>query len=154
MKDPEHQLGLTQYTQPALYVVNALGYFKKLDEGSSDVQVDFLAGHSLGEYNALLAAEVFDFETGLKLVQKRGELMGADSGGSMAAVLGIKAEEVKQLLTEHQLDSIDLANFNTPTQIVIAGKTEAVLEAEKIFKARSEERRVGKECRSRWSPDH
>jgi trans-AT polyketide synthase/acyltransferase/oxidoreductase domain-containing protein len=133
LENPNNQLRLTQYTQPALYVVNALAYYKKCeDEKASGFHADFLAGHSLGEYNALLAADVFSFETGLQLVKKRGELMGAAKGGAMAAVVGIKAEEVRQLLVEHKLAGIDLANFNTPTQMVIAGPVDQILEAEKI----------------------
>lgn len=133
LEDPENKLQLTQYTQPALYVVNALGYFKERDERSSDWPGDFLIGHSLGEYNALLAAEAFDFETGLKLVQKRGELMSCVSSGSMAAILGIEAETIQQILIDHNLNTIDLANYNTPSQIVISGQTPDIREAETIF---------------------
>src|SRR5262249_53571772 len=81
----------------------------------------FLLGHSLGEYNALLAAEVFDFATGLRLVMKRGELMGAANGGSMAAVLGVSADRVREILDRGRFDDVDLASDNTPTQMVIAG---------------------------------
>ena len=73
LDNPKRELNKTQYTQPALYVVNALSYYKKIQETGQTP--DYLAGHSLGEFNALLAAECFDFATGLKLVQKRGELM-------------------------------------------------------------------------------
>lgn len=75
----------TEYTQPALYVVNALSYLKRVEETGR--KPDFAAGHSLGEYNALMAAGAFDFETGLRLVKKRGELMGRITGGGMAAVI-------------------------------------------------------------------
>ena len=62
LRDEKHQLGDTRYTQPALFTVNALHYLARVrDEGTPD----FLAGHSLGEYGALFAAGVFDFETGL-----------------------------------------------------------------------------------------
>ena len=88
LEDPNGVLGLTQYTQPALYVVNALTYLKEVK--TTGVKPDFVAGHSLGEYDALFAAGVFDFATGLKLVQKRGELMSQAKGGGMAAVLGLK----------------------------------------------------------------
>ena len=91
LEDPNGVLGLTQYTQPALYVVNALTYLKEVK--TTGVKPDFVAGHSLGEYDALFAAGVFDFATGLKLVQKRGELMSQAKGGGMAAVLGLKEEE-------------------------------------------------------------
>jgi trans-AT polyketide synthase, acyltransferase and oxidoreductase domains len=138
LENHENQLRLTQYTQPALYVVNALAYYKKCEnEGTSGFHVDFLAGHSLGEYNALLAAEVFSFETGLQLVQKRGALMGAAKGGTMAAIVGLAAEEVQQLLKDYHLAGIDLANFNTPTQLVIAGPVNQILEVEKICTKKS-----------------
>ncbi|MCU7933276.1 MAG: ACP S-malonyltransferase [Candidatus Thiodiazotropha sp. (ex Dulcina madagascariensis)] len=136
LEDPHNQLRLTQYTQPSLFVVNALGYYRMRDEEGLDANVDFFVGHSLGEYNALLAAGIFDFETGVKLVQKRGALMGAAGGGGMAAVLGVKVDEVRKILMEHQLDVIDLANFNTPTQLVIAGPAKAIEEAERVFSSK------------------
>jgi trans-AT polyketide synthase/acyltransferase/oxidoreductase domain-containing protein len=134
LEDPEDQLRYTQYTQPALYVVNAFGYMKKKREGAVDVQAGYFAGHSLGEYNALLAAEAFDFESGLRLVKKRGELMGKASGGAMAAVVGIDARRVRQVLDENGLQEIDLANYNTPAQTVISGKKDAVTRAEAKFR--------------------
>jgi trans-AT polyketide synthase/acyltransferase/oxidoreductase domain-containing protein len=134
LEDPENRLRYTQYTQPALYVVNAFGYMKKKREGAADAQADYFAGHSLGEYNALLAAEAFDFESGLRLVKKRGELMGKASGGSMAAVVGVDAPKIRQVLDDNGLQEIDLANYNTPTQTVISGRTDAIARAEKIFR--------------------
>src|SRR6516162_2607290 len=92
LHDPHQQLGQTQFTQPALYVVNALSYLKKMKDGSK--VPTYLAGHSLGEYNALFAAGVFDFETGLRLVKKRGELMSQATGGGMAAVIGFTMAQV------------------------------------------------------------
>ena len=133
LEDPENKLGLTQYTQPAIYTVSALGFYRMTEKTSLSSDVNYVAGHSLGEYNALLAADVFSFETGLKLVQKRGALMGAASGGRMAAVIGASEENIKELLTAHQFNDIDIANVNTPTQFVIAGKTDSILQAEKIF---------------------
>ena len=133
LEDGDKKLHLTQFTQPALYVVNAMGYYNWLADKGSDFSPHFLAGHSLGEYNALLAAEVFDFETGLKLVKKRGELMSRAGGGGMAAVIGIRAQTVQRLLAENGLEDIDLANFNTPKQLVISGPKEAISRAEKLF---------------------
>jgi trans-AT polyketide synthase/acyltransferase/oxidoreductase domain-containing protein len=127
LHDPQGLLSQTQYTQPALYVVNALHYLHRPE------RADFFAGHSLGEYNALLAAGVFSFETGLRLVNKRGELMGAASGGGMAAVLGIAAQEVRAMLDQHGLDQIDIANINSPTQTVIAGRKDKLAEAAELF---------------------
>ncbi|MBT2404438.1 MULTISPECIES: ACP S-malonyltransferase [unclassified Streptomyces] len=130
-EDPDGLLGQTQYTQPAMYVVNALSYYQKLRE--TGLVPDFVAGHSLGEYNALLAAEVFDFETGLRLVRKRGELMGRASGGGMAAVLNASESEIRTILAENGLDSVDLANFNTPSQVVISGRAEDIEAAKPLF---------------------
>lgn len=131
-QDPRRQLVQTQFTQPALYVVNAFHYQKQY----AGAPPGFLAGHSLGEYNALLAAGAFDFETGLRLVQKRGELMAAASGGGMAAVIGLSAGELQSLLREGGHDDIDLANFNAPGQIVIAGKKESIEKVVEGFKAK------------------
>jgi trans-AT polyketide synthase/acyltransferase/oxidoreductase domain-containing protein len=130
-EDPDGKLRLTQYTQPALHAVNALGYYQRRDENPD--RPDFVAGHSLGEYNALLAAEVFDFATGLKLVQRRGELMGMAKDGGMAAVIGIDEDSLADLLRKNHLSSIDLANFNTLNQTVIAGPKEAIQQAEKLL---------------------
>ncbi|HVI53490.1 MAG TPA: ACP S-malonyltransferase [Luteibacter sp.] len=132
VNDRQGLLSQTQYTQPALFVVNALHHYRQRAQ-QPDMAPDFFAGHSLGEYNALLAAGVFSFETGVRLVKKRGELMGKASGGGMAAVLGVPASEVRAMLDEHGLTKIDIANFNTPTQTVIAGDKEALAAATDLF---------------------
>jgi len=131
LRDPDHKLNQTQYTQPALYVVNALSYQKKMkDDG---IQPDFLAGHSLGEYNALQAAGVIGFEDGLKLVKRRGELMSHARNGGMAAILNCSEKQTRQLLKEANLTTIDIANLNSPSQIVISGLTEDVNRAQPYF---------------------
>ncbi|GAA0688373.1 hypothetical protein GCM10009429_11940 [Dyella marensis] len=132
LNDRDGLLSKTQYTQPALYVVNALHYYQVQAGGATDAPVIF-AGHSLGEYNALHAAGVFSFETGLRLVQKRGELMGRASGGGMAAVMGPSAQDLRGMLQEHRLHGIDIANLNTPTQTIIAGDHEALAAAAQLF---------------------
>ncbi|MCY8867584.1 ACP S-malonyltransferase [Bacillus inaquosorum] len=124
-------LNHTQYTQPALYVVNALSYLKRVEETGRNP--DFAAGHSLGEYNALFAAGAFDFGTGLRLVKKRGELMGRITGGGMAAVIGLNKEQVTAVLEEHRLHAIDVANENTPRQIVISGQKKEIEKARIVF---------------------
>ncbi len=78
LEDPDNLLNQTQYTQPALYAVNALSYLKKLESNGNPPA--FVAGHSLGEYNALLAAGAFDFETGLRLVEETSELLNQRFG--------------------------------------------------------------------------
>lgn len=130
--DPNQELNQTQFTQPALYIVNALAYYQKRQ--TDGVKPDYAAGHSLGEYNALLAAEVFDFETGLKLVQKRGELMSQAHEGGMAAVIGLSADQLNQLFQEHHFSSLCVANYNTYNQIVIAGSKEEIEQAALVFK--------------------
>ncbi|MCM8534447.1 MAG: ACP S-malonyltransferase [Lentisphaeraceae bacterium] len=132
LEGPAEKLSQTQYTQPALYIVNALSYYNQLDEDSE--KPAYVAGHSLGEYNALLAAEVFDFATGLKLVVKRGEIMSKVEGGGMAAVLGMSADDIKATVANAGLDKVDVANFNSPKQTVLSGMKEDIVNAESAFK--------------------
>ncbi|HHF7032186.1 TPA: ACP S-malonyltransferase [Streptococcus mutans] len=131
LEDKEEKLDNTQYTQPALYVVEALSYLKKIKE--ENVKPDYIAGHSLGEYVALFAAGVFDFATGLKLIKKRSQLMAQVSGGGMAAVVGMSEDEVKRVLEKNHLNMIDLANINTPSQIVISGYKKDIEDAKQVF---------------------
>lgn len=131
LEDPRKELDNTRFTQPALFVVNALSYYKRLQDSAA--KPDYLAGHSLGEFNALLAAECFGFEVGLKLVQKRGQLMSQVSGGGMAAVLNSTPEQIEAVLKENGLTNVELANFNTPTQIVISGLKEEVAAAQPLL---------------------
>lgn len=128
--DPGGNLVKTQYTQPALFTVNAMNFLKCRSEGEAP---DYVAGHSVGEFSALFAAGVVDFETGLKLVQKRGELMSQAKGGGMAAVLGIDGEKVVELIEEHKLKNLYVANYNSSFQIVISGPKEDIEAAESIF---------------------
>ena len=130
LEDPDNRLKETQFTQPCLYVVNALHYYKAISQGA---RPDYLAGHSLGEYNALLAAGVFDFLTGLRLAQKRGELMSQAKNGGMAAVIGLSAGRVAEVIEENGLSSIDVANFNSPSQTVVSGPIEDVRRAGPLF---------------------
>lgn len=132
--DPRGELGFTQFTQPALYTVNALTYRARFDDGGATP--DFLAGHSLGEYNALVAAGAFDFQTGLRLVQRRGQIMGQVSGGGMAAVIGMEPRAIQELLDSTEAGRrIDVANFNSYDQTVIAGPTEDLATAKEQFEA-------------------
>lgn len=135
LEDPHNVLNLTQYTQPALYVVNALMYYEKIKE--SGEKPDYMAGHSLGEYNALLAAGAYDFETGLRLVQKRAEIMSQGRDGGMAAIIGLNDEKIREVLEKEGLERIDIANYNSPFQIVISGPKEEIHQAERIFKETS-----------------
>lgn len=121
--DPRGELGQTQFTQPALFVVNALMHRARSEDGGAPA--DAVAGHSLGEYNALLAAGCFDFATGLALVKERGALMGRVSGGGMSAVIGLEPERIQTILHDTEAGRrIDVANFNSFEQTVIAGPKE------------------------------
>ncbi len=131
LNDPKKKLNKTQFTQPAIFVVNALSYYKKIE--ASGQKPDFVAGHSLGEFNALLAAECFDFETGLKIVKKRGELMSQTTGGGMAAILNATKEEIQSILEKNELTNIELANYNTPSQIVVSGLKDKIIKAQSFF---------------------
>jgi malonyl CoA-acyl carrier protein transacylase len=123
-------LGETRITQPCLYVVNALHYYKVLSTGW---RPRLLAGHSLGEYNALHAGGAFDFLTGLRLVKKRGELMGQARGGGMAAVLGLAPELIAAVLQDEGLNELDIANFNSPAQTVVSGPSATIARAAPCF---------------------
>ena len=132
--DPRGELGLTQFTQPALFVVNALTYRARLEDGGA--APDFVAGHSLGEYNALLAAGVFDFSTGVTLVKRRGAMMGQVSGGGMAAVIGLEPARIEAVLQESEAGrTLDVANYNSFDQTVIAGPVAAIAEVKSQFES-------------------
>jgi malonyl CoA-acyl carrier protein transacylase len=130
--DDSKRLGQTQFTQPALYVASALEYLATTDSGARPP--DFAAGHSVGEYAALFAAGVFNFADGLKLVQKRGEVMSKVKGGAMAAVIGLDPETITETMSQCGRDNVDLVNFNSPAQIVISGPAESVPELEAPLK--------------------
>ncbi|MCM2496148.1 non-ribosomal peptide synthetase/type I polyketide synthase [Burkholderia glumae] len=129
--DPVRPLDLTEYTQPALYTVNALHYEKLRREGAPEP--DFLAGFSLGEYNALCAAGVFDFTTGLRLVMMRGKLMGTAKGGGMAAVVGLREDTLREIVAKHAATDVSIANYNTPTQFVLAGPVGSIQKLRSVF---------------------
>jgi trans-AT polyketide synthase/acyltransferase/oxidoreductase domain-containing protein len=132
LEGPLERLTQTEFTQPALYVVNSLAYLQRIASGPLP---DYLLGHSVAEYVALFAAGVLDFETGLRLVQKRGALMGQARGGGMAAVLGLDEAQILAVLEQHGIADVHAANFNTPRQIVLSGRREAVAATEPQFMA-------------------
>jgi len=131
LNDPDQKLNETEYTQPALYVVHSLSYEKKIQ--NKENIPDFLAGHSLGEYNALHAAGVFSFENGLKLVKKRGALMSQAKKGAMAAIINSSEKQIQKILEEAKLTTIDIANHNSPSQIVISGLQEDITKSQSYF---------------------
>ncbi|MFJ4966511.1 Polyketide biosynthesis malonyl CoA-acyl carrier protein transacylase PksC [Streptomyces sp. ADI96-02] len=128
-------LSRTECTQPALFTVNALHLFER--ERREGRPADCYLGHSLGEYNALLAAGVFDFETGLRIVRKRGELMAAASGGGMTAVLNTPVAHLLKVLGEDGVEGVDVAAHNTDSQVVIAGSDGALRAAHASLQERN-----------------
>ena len=118
---PIEELTKTSNCQPALFV-HGLACFSILGELAGDFPVGGAAGLSLGEMTAHAAAGTFDFENGLKLVQKRGEFMDeacAETIGGMAAMIGGLENDVRQLAAD---EDVDVANINAPGQIVISGE--------------------------------
>ena len=114
-------LASTLYTQPCLYVVESI-LLDLLREKTGAPQL--VAGHSLGEYVALYAAGVFDFESGLRLVKKRAELMDGADGGKMAALMKFDREQLNAALDNTK--DVVLANDNSAGQVVISGSPEGV----------------------------
>ncbi|MDR3462480.1 MAG: ACP S-malonyltransferase [Beijerinckiaceae bacterium] len=119
LNNPGAKLDKTVFTQPAVYVVSFLRYRAMIARSGPP---EFVAGHSVGEYAALAAAEVFDFATGLRIVQRRGSLMGETHGGGLVAILGLDAEGVARLLIDHEVDGVEIANINSPAQVVVGGR--------------------------------
>lgn len=119
LHDRLEQLKKTEYTQPAIFVINALHYIDYIKNHAEFP--DFLIGHSLGEYNALFAANVFDFESALCIVKKRAALMGQAGEGGMLAVIGLSVDQIKEVLLQHDLQLLAIANINSYQQIVISG---------------------------------
>lgn len=127
---PEEELQLTKNTQPALLTVSyaCLKAIEEINDGSFSAP-DYLAGHSLGEYTALAAADVLDFTTAVFLARERGRLMheaGQQSPGAMAAVMGLDEDVLTAICQE---TTTVIANYNTPGQLVISGMKDNVLKA-------------------------
>ncbi|WP_010269684.1 ACP S-malonyltransferase [Paenibacillus senegalensis] len=125
---PEDQLKLTYHTQPAL-LTTSVAFLEALKP--CGIRPDYVAGHSLGEYSALVAAGVLSFEDALKVVRLRGEYMDSavPSGqGAMAAVLGSEREVLSTLCARisEEGSAVEPANLNSPGQIVISGTKEGV----------------------------
>ncbi len=127
---PDEELKKTEYTQPSLFVVSAMAYNLLQKEGKPFHAV---AGHSLGEYSALYAAGVLGFESALKIVKLRGQLMaeaGKIAPGAMSAVLGMEPSAIDSVL-ENVEGVVVSANYNSNAQVVISGEISAIEEAEK-----------------------
>jgi len=132
---PEEKLKITIHTQPAL-LTTSIACFELIKEAG--IKPDYVAGHSLGEYSALVAAEVLDFLDALWLVQERGRLMQEavpPGEGTMAAILGLDMERIEELCKAASTEGVvEPANINCPGQIVIAGHTGAVEKAVSLAK--------------------
>ncbi|MGQ9671771.1 MAG: ACP S-malonyltransferase [Candidatus Aminicenantales bacterium] len=136
---PEEELRLTENTQPALLTVSYIA-FRLLAR-----RPDIAAGHSLGEYSALVAAGALGFEDALRLVHKRGCYMQEAvpvGQGAMAALIGMSREEVEKVLGQVKAGIVEIANWNSEDQMVIAGERVAVEEA----------LRLAQTARSVWLP--
>jgi len=130
---PEDSLNKTSITQPILLLTSFFHYQNLVNQTSVDPVI--FAGHSLGEYSALVAANSLGIEDGLKLVRKRGLLMEEAPSGSMAAILGLdflSIEEVCEQVSTDQSMQVQCANLNSPSQTVISGSIEAVAKAQEL----------------------
>ena len=122
---PEENLKQTVNTQPCI-VTTSIALMEAL-RSELNIVPDYTAGHSLGEYCAMFTAGVMSLETTLRLIQKRADLMGQTKGGSMAAVLNASEEVLKAGLEEgSKIGYVDVANYNSPAQVVITGDENAV----------------------------
>jgi len=123
---PEAQLNQTQYTQPAILAASIALW--RLAQAESSLNSAVLAGHSLGEYSALVASGCLGFDDALRLVETRGRLMQkhAPDGSGMAAVLGMDDDAVEALCAQRAEGGLYPVNFNAPGQVVVAGRTEAL----------------------------
>lgn len=134
---PESELNKTVHTQPAL-LATSIAFWKLYLENDGEMPA-MLAGHSLGEYSALVAGNAISLEDGLKLVALRGQLMQdavPQGEGAMAAILGLTDDQAIQACKDAaQGEVVSAVNFNAPGQVVIAGQTQAVARAIETCKA-------------------
>lgn len=140
---PDDQLKLTENTQPALLAVSIAAHAVLTAQG---IFPDYVAGHSLGEYSALVAAGSLPFTEALRLVRKRGQYMQhavPEGVGAMAALLKLPAEKLEGVLTEAaQGEIVSASGLNSPDQIVIAGNAAAVNRAVELSKAAGARRAI------------
>lgn len=133
---PAEELNRTQNTQPAMLAAGIAVWRVWNEQGG--VAPKMLAGHSLGEYSAMVAAGVIDFDDAIKLVAERGRLMqeAVPQGvGAMAAILGLSDEQVREVCAKAAQDEVASAvNFNSPGQVVIAGNASAIARAVELAK--------------------
>jgi [acyl-carrier-protein] S-malonyltransferase len=138
---PDEALTRTENTQPAIFTVSIIAW-RLLEERG--IRPDAAAGHSLGEYSALVCAGVMSFEDGLRTVRRRGELMaevGDRVAGAMAAILNLPAETVAEICSEaSEAGRVEIANYNSPEQTVISGEAAGIERAIGLAKERGARR--------------
>ncbi len=141
---PDEKLNQTEFTQPAILVASVAIW--KVLQSEMDLSPAFVAGHSLGEYSALVCAGAIEFTDAVKLVALRGKYMQeavAAGTGSMAAIVGLEDEQVVHICEQQSNDTIvSAANFNSPGQVVIAGHKQAVERAVEALKAAGAKRAI------------
>lgn len=146
LEGPEEELRLTYYTQPALLTASVAAYRVLSERVSIDAVV--AAGHSLGEYSALVASDVLSFADAVQLVHRRGQLMdkAVPAGqGAMAAILGMDEQALGELCQEVQTETgevVELANLNCPGQIAVSGTAGAVARLCELAKPRGAKRAI------------
>jgi [acyl-carrier-protein] S-malonyltransferase len=133
---PESALQETPVQQPAI-LLTSIAYLHALRNRGLLPDADYVAGHSLGEYAAMVAAGSLAFEDALRLVRRRGELMQEHGAGAMAAILGLAAEDVAAIARDA---GAEVANFNTPVQTTVSGRVEAVERAIALARERGAKR--------------
>lgn len=139
---PQDELNKTHRTQPCLLVASIAAYTALRIKG---IKPSAVAGHSLGEYSALVAASVIPLKAAVRLTEKRGQLMQEavpEGKGLMAAILGLKKVQVDEICLSVRSGYVSPANYNCPGQIVISGETKAVEEAIALAKEAGAKRAI------------
>lgn len=135
---PDDALQQTPVQQPAI-LLTSIAYLLALKTRGLLPDADYVAGHSLGEYSALVASGALSLEDGLQLVRKRGELMQQHGAGAMAAILGMDSASVAAVASDA---GVDVANYNAPDQTTISGTHDAVEKAMTLAKERGAKRAI------------
>lgn len=128
---PEDELAATRNQQPAL-LVTSLAYLRALQARQALPEPILVAGHSLGEYTALVAVESLAFDDAVRLVRRRGELMEAHGRGGMLAVIGLDRSTLERIAAE---TGVELANENAPNQLTLSGQEAALERATELLRA-------------------
>jgi [acyl-carrier-protein] S-malonyltransferase len=135
---PEDELQQTPVQQPAI-LVTSIAYLTALRKRGNLPEPGFVAGHSLGEYAALVAADALDFDDAVRLVRRRGALMQEHGAGAMAAIVGMAPEDVAAVAQD---TGVEVANFNAPDQTTISGRNEQIEAAMELAKTRGAKRAI------------